>query len=70
VARSVAWRGGPLLKGEPGTAEFIASYNEAVANKAPTPQGQLAHVLHSYQASSDFADLRERTRRDYVGRTR
>jgi hypothetical protein len=23
-----AWRGGPQLQGEPGTPEFIASYNE------------------------------------------
>jgi len=25
-----AWRGGPRLRGEPGTPEFMASYNEAV----------------------------------------
>ena len=24
-----AWRGGPRLRGEPGIAEFVASYNEA-----------------------------------------
>jgi hypothetical protein len=24
-----AWRGGPRLRGEPGSAEFIASYQEA-----------------------------------------
>jgi hypothetical protein len=29
-----AWRGGPRLRGEPGTAEFIASYHEAAARKA------------------------------------
>ena len=26
-----AWKGGPRLRGEPGTPEFIASYNEAAA---------------------------------------
>jgi hypothetical protein len=26
-----AWRGGPPLRGEPGSPAFIASYNEAVA---------------------------------------
>jgi hypothetical protein len=24
-----AWRGGPRLRGEPGAAEFVASYREA-----------------------------------------
>jgi len=28
-----AWRGGPRLRGEPGTPEFIADFNEAVARK-------------------------------------
>jgi hypothetical protein len=28
-----AWKGGPPLRGEPGTPEFVASYNEAVARK-------------------------------------
>jgi hypothetical protein len=31
-----AWRGGPLLRGEPGTPEFVASYNEAIAKKDAT----------------------------------
>jgi hypothetical protein len=28
-----AWKGGPRLQGEPGTPEFIASYNEAASQK-------------------------------------
>jgi hypothetical protein len=28
-----AWKGGPRLQGEPGTPEFIASYNEAAARR-------------------------------------
>jgi hypothetical protein len=32
-----AWRGGPLLRGEPGTPEFQASYNEAVTSRASHP---------------------------------
>jgi hypothetical protein len=39
-----AWRNGPLLRGEPGTPEFIASYNAAVAIKATTPQGVILSV--------------------------
>jgi hypothetical protein len=61
-----AWRGGPLLRGKAGTPEFIASYNEAVATKAPTPQGAVLSVLQSYQASGEFNGLAARTRRDYV----
>jgi integrase len=61
-----AWRGGPLLRGEPGTPEFIASYNEAVASKATTPQGVILSILQGYQASEDFRGLAASTRRGYV----
>jgi integrase len=61
-----AWKGGPPLRGEPGTPEFVHSYNEAVATKAATPQGMLLSVLQSYQASGEFNGLADRTRRDYV----
>ena len=36
-----AWKGGPPLRGEPGTPEFVASYNEAVARKVTPPRGRL-----------------------------
>jgi len=42
-----AWKGGPALRGEPGTQEFIASYNEAVATKRVAPSGQLLSVLRN-----------------------
>jgi integrase len=61
-----AWRGGPLLRGEPGTPEFIASYNAAVATKMATPQGVILSVLQGYQASEDFRTLADSTRRGYV----
>jgi integrase len=62
-----AWKGGPPLCGEPGTPEFIASYNEAAARKIETPRGQLIGVLQAYQASQDFTGLAESTRHGYVG---
>lgn len=62
-----AWKGGPTIKGEPGTPEFIASYNAAVSAKKPARHGTLLSLLQDYQASSDFTDLADRTRRDYVG---
>jgi len=33
-----AWRGGPPLRGEPGSPEFFASYNEAIQNRRSGPQ--------------------------------
>jgi hypothetical protein len=55
------------LIGEPGTPEFIASYNEAAAQKIKTPRGHLLSLLQSYQASDDFRQLAQRTRDDYAG---
>ena len=58
-----AWKGGPRLQGEPGTPEFIASYNEAAAQKIKAPTGLLFSLLQAYQASEDFRQLAPRTRR-------
>jgi integrase len=64
-----AWKGGPPLRGEPGSPEFIASYNEAAARKVTPPTGKLLSVLQAYQGSEDFRDgLAPRTRSDYVGK--
>jgi integrase len=52
------WRNGPRLRGEPGTAEFVASYNEAIASKI--------QPATAFQAATDFTDLTVRTRSDYV----
>jgi integrase len=62
-----AWKSGPSLRGEPGSPEFIASYNEAVARKIVTPSGRLLSLLQQYQASPDFTGLAESTRRSYIG---
>jgi integrase len=61
-----AWKGGPPLSGEPGTPEFIASYNEAVARKVVPPSGTLLSILQAYQASGEFLRLAEVTRKTYV----
>jgi integrase len=60
-----AWKGGPSLRGEPGTPEFVASYNEAVAQKVKTPTGHLLSLLEAYQGSDDFRQLARRTQDDY-----
>ena len=61
-----AWKGGPALRGEPGTPEFIASYNEACARKVVPPRGTLLTILQQYQSSEDFTGLADSTRRSYV----
>ena len=61
-----AWRGGPPLRGKPGTPEFIASYNKAVEQKLIPPSGVLFKLLQDYQASDNFRSLRDRTRHDYI----
>lgn len=62
-----AWKGGPRLDGEPGTPEFIASYNAAIAQRRVGPKGHLLVVLNAFQASDDFRNgLAVRSRFDYV----
>jgi integrase len=61
-----AWKGGPALRGEPGTPEFVVSYNEAVTRKVAPQAAALLSVLQGFQASTAFADLAPRTRADYV----
>jgi integrase len=68
VAYYYAWKGGPALRGEPGTPEFVASYNAAVARKVMPPQGVILSILQGYQASDEYRQLADRTRSDYVGK--
>jgi integrase len=66
-----AWKGGPPLRGKPGTPEFIASYNEAVATKVAPPTGVLLTLLFRFQESAEFQfDISTRTRRDYIKQIR
>ena len=61
-----AWKGGPRLRGTPGSPEFHASYNEAVAQKLKTPSGWVLSLLQGYQATDEFrTQLAPRTREDY-----
>jgi hypothetical protein len=66
VAYWYAWKSGPRLRGEPGSPEFIASYNEAVAQKITSPSGVLMSILQGYQTSENFRQIADSTRRGYV----
>src|SRR5262245_11705993 len=61
-----AWKGGPPLRGEPGSPEFHASYNEAVAQKKTPARGTLFSILQQYQASQDFLGLADSPKRGYI----
>src|SRR5262249_42252143 len=62
-----AWKGGPPLRGEPGTPEFIASYNEAVAQKIAPPSGVLLALLCRFQERAEFQfRVSPGTGRDYI----
>ena len=63
-----AWKGGPPLRGEPGTPEFVASYNEAAARKEVPPSGKLLSVLQKYQASKEFPASLIENAAHYVGK--
>jgi integrase len=61
-----AWRGGPLVEGEPGTPDFMANYYAAVAKRDPEPTGKLQFLIDYFQSTTDFTTLRERTKADYI----
>jgi integrase len=60
-----AWRGGPRISGAPGSPDFIASYNAAVAGRQTSNSGTLRWVLDAYQDSEEFRRLAPRTMKDY-----
>jgi integrase len=62
-----AWKGGPSLPGKPGSPEFVAVYNAAVARKVAPAAGVLLSIINRFQESGEFLHkISERTRRDYV----
>jgi len=66
-----AWKGGPPLLGEPGTPEFIHSYNQAIARKIEPPSGVLLALLSRFQKSGEFKySISARTQRDYIKQIR
>ncbi len=60
-----AWRGGPAVKGEPGTPEFHASYNEAVESRSAPDGNKFRALVIRYKASKDYKDLADSTRRNW-----
>jgi integrase len=63
-----AWRGGPLLQGDPGTPAFEASYAAACALRRAPAENVLQSILDAYQHPENviFRDLAPSTKRSYV----
>jgi integrase len=60
-----AWRGGPRLKGEPGSPEFLASYREAHEGRKTASTGLMTSLVAEFRASHEFKKLSEHSKRAY-----
>jgi integrase len=61
-----AWRSGPRLVGEPGSAEFLASYTAAHQSRRQPDGASFHSVIAAYKQSEDFLGLQPRTKSDYL----
>jgi integrase len=61
-----AWRGGPRLVGEPGSPEFIRSYNQAIEDRRKPDMDRFASLVIRYRSNSDYAALADSTRRNWA----
>ncbi|MEJ0097888.1 MAG: tyrosine-type recombinase/integrase [Bauldia sp.] len=61
-----AWRGGPRLHGEPGSSEFIASYQDAHEGRRKPDDGRVASLVVLYRASDEYLSLAASTRRNWA----
>jgi integrase len=60
-----AWRGGPRLKGEPGSPEFLASYLEATASRHTPDTSRFRSLVAAYKASNEYQKLADTTKRTW-----
>src|SRR2546423_6483519 len=60
-----AWRGGPRLRGEQGSPEFIASYNEAVEELRTADHSRFRALITLYRASADYKSLAPSTQKNW-----
>jgi integrase len=60
-----AWRGGPRLVGQPGSPEFLASYEAAHRNRRTPDRSLFRSIVVAYLASPEFAKLSDRSAADY-----
>jgi integrase len=61
-----AWRGGPRLPGEPGSAQFLNAFNHAHAARKRPLHGCLFTLISEFKSSAEYLSLAPSTRRAYV----
>src|SRR5258706_6680741 len=61
-----AWRGGPRLRGEPGSPEFMVSYHEAHEDRRTPDPARFRSVVALYKASKDYKKLADSTKRNWA----
>ena len=61
-----AWRGGPRLHGEPGSPEFMASYNEAIEDLRIPDKSRFKALVTLYKASGDYTGLSVSTKNNWA----
>jgi integrase len=61
-----AWRGGPRLRGEPGSPEFVASYDEAHELLRAPDTSRFRSLVVLYRASKEYAKLADSTKRNWT----
>lgn len=61
-----AWRGGPRLRGEPGTAEFVASFREAHESLRAPDTSRFRSLVVLYKASGEYEKLAASTKRNWA----
>jgi len=60
-----AWRGGPRLRGEPGSPEFMASYQAAIENRRTPDTGRFRSLIALYKASEAYGLLASSTKKNW-----
>ena len=62
-----AWRGGPRLSGEPGSAEYVQSYLDAHESLKPSKDtNRFNSLIIAYKSSADFERLAVSTKRNWT----
>ena len=61
-----AWRGGPRLDGQPGSPEFLASFQKAHDDHRAPDAARFQSIVVQYKASADYAKLADTTKRNWA----
>jgi integrase len=61
-----AWRGGPRLTAQPGTAEFVRQYQDAHAAVRRPAAGTLMTLIAEFKSSADYKSLAPSTLKAYT----